>query len=55
MAHCPFYPTKVSKKLIGVNPLAYSICGQYSSSMAEELESIHEKLKRHFANNSTMI
>jgi hypothetical protein len=28
MAHCPSHPANMSKKLIRVNPPAYSLCGE---------------------------
>jgi hypothetical protein len=40
MAHCPSLPAKMSKMPIRVNPLAYSLCGEKSSSIAGKLESI---------------
>jgi hypothetical protein len=35
-----FHPAKVSKMSIRANPLIYSICGKYISSIADELEHI---------------
>jgi hypothetical protein len=40
MAPCPSPPAKMSKTPIRVNPLVYSLCGEKSSSIADELESI---------------
>jgi hypothetical protein len=40
MAPCPSPPAKVNKMPIRVSPLVYSLCGAYSSSKADELESI---------------
>jgi hypothetical protein len=39
MAPRPSPPAKMSKMLIRVNPLVYSLCGEYSISVADENDS----------------
>jgi hypothetical protein len=40
MAHRSSSPAKKGKTQITVNPLFYSLCGEYSCSIADELEHI---------------
>ncbi len=52
MVHCPSFPAKVSKTPIRVNPLAYSLCGEKSSSTADELDSFADATHERMGNTS---